>query len=126
MSEEPDMLADENLEESCLSPTLMVEDLLVEYCLVDVERRLFIGVDARQSGRYGLWPSWNALDISCGFIKALPRTVVATLEAAMLSVLVVVDRDRDSLCRRRFLRGENEDWSDCQTSGAIAADMFCD
>lgn len=100
-------LVDASLEESCLRPALAANDLLVEYCLVEIDRRLFIDVDARQSGRCGRWLS-----------------VVATLEVAMLSVRVVVDRDRDPLCRRTFLRGEKEDWNDCHTSGAIAAEML--
>lgn len=79
------MLKEESLEDSCLSPIVEAGDLAVEYCLVERERRLFIGVDARQSGRCGRWPSYMLLDISHDCAQILPRTVVTTLDAAMLS-----------------------------------------
>lgn len=120
------VLGDETLEDKCLSPMLEAADLDIEYCRVESDRRVFIGVDARQSGRCGRWPSCNLLDVSCPNIVPLPLTVVAILPAAMLSALVLVDRERDNLWRRMFLRGEREDWRDCHTSGTTAAGIDCD
>ena len=111
---------DGRLEDESLKPMAAdVVCLCVVYWRVERDRRLLIGVDARQSGRCGRWPSCILLDMSCPLDAPLTLTVVAILVAAMLSALVLVDR------RRVFLRGEREDRSDCHTSGPSAAVIDC-
>lgn len=79
--------------------------VFVEYGLVvAIERRLFMGVEARKSGRCGRWPS-------------APATA---LFVAMLSEEIFREIFREALERRTVVSGEVEDWSDCRISGTMA------